>query len=221
LASPDRATSPLPEGTVTFLFTDIEGSTRLVAEVGDTAYGAILDTERSLVVGASAAEGGVAFGSEGDAHFVAFDSAAAAIRAAVAAQRAIAEHAWPAGPVRVRMGIHSGEAQVAAGDYLGLEVHRAARVAAAGHGGQVLVSDTARALAGEAAAGITLRDLGEYRLKDLARPERLFQVEAPGLERRSPPCARSMRTQQPAATVTSFVGGRGVQGRRPAGRTRC
>ncbi|OGO57103.1 MAG: hypothetical protein A2V85_18000 [Chloroflexi bacterium RBG_16_72_14] len=143
------ASPHLPEGTVTFLFTDIEGSTRLVAEVGDTAYGAILDTERRLVVDAAVAEGGVPFGSEGDAHFVAFGSAVAAIRAAVAAQRALAGHAWAAGPVRVRMGIHSGEVQVAGDDYLGLEVHRVARIAAAGHGGQVLVSDVTRALAGD------------------------------------------------------------------------
>jgi class 3 adenylate cyclase len=94
----------LPEGTVTFLFTDIEGSTKLVAEVGDAAYGAVLDAERAIVVGAGVAEGGVPFGSEGDAHFVAFDSAGAAIRAAVAAQRALASRTWEHGPVRVRMG---------------------------------------------------------------------------------------------------------------------
>ena len=197
----------LPEGTVTFLFTDIEGSTRLVAEVGDTAYGAILDTERSLVVDAAVAEGGVPFGSEGDAHFVAFGSAAAAIRAAVAAQRALAAHAWEAGSVRVRMGIHSGEAQVAGDDYLGLEVHRAARVAAAGHGGQVLVTEVTRALAGEPGGAFELRDLGEHRLKDLARPERLFQVEAPGLDTAFP----ALRTLNATPNnlppqLTSFVG---------------
>ena len=207
MASPHLPARALPEGTVTFLFTDIEGSTKLVAEVGDTAYGAILDTERRLVLDAAVAEGGVPFGSEGDAHFVAFGSAAAAIRAAVAAQRALAGHEWDAGPVRVRMGIHSGEAQVAGDDYLGLEVHRAARVAAAGHGGQVLVSDVARALAAELGDAVTLRDLGEHRLKDLARPERLFQVEAPGLETVFP----ALRTLNATPNnlppqLTSFVG---------------
>ena len=179
------AVSSLPAGTVTFLFTDIEGSTRLLAEVGDVAYSVILDTERSLVVGAAETESGVAFGSEGDAHFIAFSSAPAAIRAAVAAQRALSANPWPATPVRVRMGIHTGAARVVGADYVGLEVHRAARVAAAGHGGQVLVTDATRALAA-GLDGIRLSDLGEHRLKDLARPERLFQVEASGLDARFP-----------------------------------
>ncbi len=137
----------LPAGTVTFLFTDIEASTKLVAAVGDAAYGEILATERRLVLDAAVAEGGVPFGSEGDAHFVAFGSASAAVRASIAAQRAIAAHPWPSGPVRVRMGLHTGEAQVVADDYVGLEVHRAARVAAAAHGGQLLITDATRALA--------------------------------------------------------------------------
>jgi predicted ATPase/class 3 adenylate cyclase len=197
----------LPTGTVTFLFTDIEGSTRLLAEVGDAAYGAILDAERSIVVGAGEAEGGIAFGSEGDAHFIAFSSAAAAIRAAVGAQRALAGHPWPATPVRVRMGIHAGAVQVVGNDYVGLEVHRAARVAAAGHGGQVLVTDAARALAADGLRGIQLNDLGDHRLKDLARPERLFQVEADGL----PSAFPALRTLDATpnnlpAQLTSFVG---------------
>jgi predicted ATPase/class 3 adenylate cyclase len=176
------ASPSLPDGIVTFLFTDIEGSTRLVAEIGDDAYATVLDAEQALVVDAAVAEGGVPFGSEGDAHFVAFRTAAAAVRAAVRAQRALAAHPWPHGPVRVRMGIHTGEARLAGDDYLGLEVHRAARVASAAHGGQVLVTDATRALAGEPAGDIGMRDLGEHRLKDLTRPERLFQVVAPGLD---------------------------------------
>ena len=199
--------SQLPEGTVTFLFTDIEGSTRLLSNVGDAAYGEILDTERRLVVDAARAEGGVPFGSEGDAHFIAFAVAGSAIRAAVAAQRALATHPWPDQPVRVRMGIHTGSAEIARGDYVGLEVHRAARVAAAGHGGQVLVTDATRALAVDALDGITLRDLGEHRLKDLARPERLFQVDAEGLASVFP----NLRTLDATPNnlppqLTSFVG---------------
>jgi predicted ATPase/class 3 adenylate cyclase len=197
----------LPSGTVTFLFTDIEGSTRLVAEVGDGAYGDILATERALVLDAATAEGGVPFGSEGDAHFVAFGSAAAAVRAGVAAQRAIAAHAWPAGAVRVRMGIHTGEVQVVGDDYVGLEIHRAARVAAAAHGGQLLVTDATRALAAGTAAGVSLRDLGEHRLKDLARPERLFQVAADGLQDAFPPLRTLDATPNNLpAQLTSFVG---------------
>ena len=201
------ARRPLPTGVVTFLFTDIEGSTKLVAEIGDAAYGAVLDTERALVLEAATVAGGVPFGSEGDAHFVAFSSAGAAIRGAVAAQRALETHPWAHGAVRVRMGIHTGEVQVVAEDYLGLEVHRAARVASAAHGGQVLVTETVRALAGELGDGITLVDLGEHRLKDLARPERLYQVAAPGLLESFP----ALRTLDATPNnlppqLTSFVG---------------
>jgi len=199
--------SRLPTGTVTFLFTDIEGSTRLAAEVGDEVYGIVLDDERSLVITAAEGERGVAFGSEGDAHFVAFDNAGAAIRAAVAAQRALAGHPWPSGPVRVRMGIHTGAVQVVGEDYVGLEVHRAARVASAGHGGQILVTDAARALAGNELDGIELRDLGEHRLKDLARPERLFQVQADGLTGQFPPLRTlDVTPNNLPPQLTTFVG---------------
>ena len=197
-----------PSGTVTFLFTDIEGSTRLVARVGDEAYEALLAQERELVLPAADAAGGVPFGSEGDAHFVAFPSASAAVRGAVAAQRALEAYPWPGGEsVRVRMGIHAGEARLVDGDYVGFEVHRAARVASAAHGGQVLVSGTARALAGEAGDGITLRDLGEVALKDLEGPERLFQAEAPGLRTAFPALrtAGSVTGNLPVQ-LTSFVG---------------
>jgi predicted ATPase/class 3 adenylate cyclase len=198
----------LPSGTVTFLFTDIEGSTRLVSRIGDEAYGGLLAIERRLVLEAVTAAGGVPFGSEGDAHFVAFTSAAAAVRGAVEAQRALAGHAWPEdAPIVVRMGIHAGEARIVDGDYVGYEVHRAARVASAANGGQVLVSGPARALAGEVGDGIGLRDLGEHGLKDVAAPERLFQAEAPGLRADFPP----PRTAGPVSgnlplQLTTFVG---------------
>jgi predicted ATPase/class 3 adenylate cyclase len=197
-----------PTGTIAFLFTDIEGSTRLVARIGDAAYGDLLAIERRLVVEAAEGAGGVPFGSEGDAHFIAFETAAGAVRGAVAAQHALAAHAWPHGePVLVRMGVHAGEASLVDGDYVGYEVHRAARVASAAHGGQVLVSGTARALAGDPGAGITLRDLGEHRLKDVVDPERLYQAEAPGLRSDFPaPRTVSAVTGNLPAQLTSFVG---------------
>jgi predicted ATPase/class 3 adenylate cyclase len=199
--------SELPVGTVTFLFTDIEGSTRLLADVGDAAYGAILDTERALITAAAEAEGGTLFGSEGDAHFVAFASAPAAIRAAASAQRALARHPWAARPVRVRMGIHTGAAQLIGDDYVGLEVHRAARVAAAGHGGQVLVSEASKALVVDAPAELGLRELGVFRLKDLARPERLFQLEADDLETTFPPLRTlDVTPNNLPPQLTSFIG---------------
>ena len=197
----------LPTGIVTFLFTDIEGSTKLVAAVGDAAYGELLATERSLVIDAAIAEGGVPFGSEGDAHFVAFGSASAAIRASVAAQRSIAAHRWPAGPVRVRMGVHTGEAQVVGDDYVGLEVHRAARVASAAHGGQLLITDATRALAADLPGDIRLRDLGEHRLKDLTRPEHLYQVASADLADEFPPLRTLNATPNNLPPqLTSFVG---------------
>ncbi len=201
-------TQERPSGTVTFLFTDIEGSTRLVARVGDEAYEALLADERRLVLGAAEAAGGVPFGSEGDAHFVAFPSASGAVRGAVAAQRALDAYPWSGDEsVRVRMGIHAGEVRLVDEDYVGFEVHRAARVASAAHGGQVLVSGTARALAGDPGDDITLRDLGEVALKDLDGPERLFQAEAPGLRADFPPLrvAGSVAGNLPAQ-LTSFIG---------------
>jgi predicted ATPase len=197
----------LPEGIVTFLFTDIEGSTRLLTEIGDASYSATLLLHRQLVEQAAAAERGVIVSTEGDAVFVAFGSAGGAIRAAVAAQRAIATHAWEGGDVRVRMGIHTGEAQVVADDYVGIEVHRAARVGAAAHGGQVVVTEASRALAGEPGDGISLRDLGEHRLKDFARAERLYQVEAAGLESTFPALRTlDLTPNNLPPQLTTFVG---------------
>ncbi len=198
----------LPGGTVAFLFTDIEGSTRLVARIGDTAYSGLLAQERALVLEAAIAEGGVPFGSEGDAHFVAFTAAGNAIRAAVRGQRALVAHPWPDGQqIEVRMGVHAGEVQVADRDYVGYEVHRAARVAAAAHGGQVLVSGAARSLAGDPGAGIELHDLGEHTLRDVAAPERLFQADCAGLRTRfPPPRATGPVTGNLPVQLTSFVG---------------
>jgi predicted ATPase/class 3 adenylate cyclase len=158
----------LPAGTVTFLFTDIEGSTRLLERLGSECYGRELERHRERVRSAIAAHGGVELGTEGDAFSVAFARASDALGAASDVQAALGD-----GPIRVRIGVHTGEPLTVAGNYVGLDVHKAARICAAAHGGQVLVSQATRELAGDG-----LRDLGEYRLKDLTAPERLFQLGA-------------------------------------------
>lgn len=156
----------LPTGTVTFMFTDIEGSTRLLREMGAERYGAELERHRERVRRAIAGHGGSEFGTEGDALFIAFARASDALAAASEVQAALAD-----GPIRVRIGVHSGEPLIVSGNYVGLDVHKAARICAAAHGGQVLVSQATRDLVGDG-----LRALGEYRLKDLTAPERLFQL---------------------------------------------
>jgi predicted ATPase/class 3 adenylate cyclase len=160
----------LPSGVVTLLFTDIEGSTRLLHELGD-GYGDALDDHRRVVRAACAAHDGVEVDTQGDAFFMAFARASDAAAAAVDAQRGLAD-----GPVRVRMGLHTGEPRVTEEGYVGIDVHRGARIAAVGHGGQVLLSQTTRALVDHEA-----RDLGRHRLKDLSAPERIFQLEIEGL----------------------------------------
>ncbi|MDR7422919.1 MAG: adenylate/guanylate cyclase domain-containing protein [Armatimonadota bacterium] len=199
---------PLPGGTVTFLFTDIEGSTRLLQRLGPR-YDELLEEHRRLIREAVTAEGGHEVNTEGDAFFIVFASAPRAIVAAVAAQRALGAFAWPAdGVLRVRMGLHTGEGTPIAGDYVGLDVHRAARICAAAHGGQVLVSHSTRALVeGALPPGVTLRGLGERRLKDLLRPEHLFQVVAPDLPADFPPLRTLDRAPNNLPTqLTSFIG---------------
>ena len=154
----------LPTGTVTFLFTDIEGSTRLLNELGD-AYAGALAEHRRVLREAFAGHGGVEVDTQGDAFFVAFSRASDALAAAAQAQHALD------GPIKVRIGLHTGEPLVTEEGYVGIDVHRAARIAAAGHGGQVLVSQPTHDLAGDG-----LRDLGEHRLKDLSAPERIYQL---------------------------------------------
>src|SRR5262249_42367285 len=155
--------------TVTFLFTDVEGSTALLQELGDDAYAQLLAEHRALLRGSFETHRGVEIDTQGDAFFCAFASALDAAACAQEAQDRLAATA-----MRVRMGIHSGEAIVADDHYIGLEVHRAARLAAAGHGGQVLVSaSTAPRLE---PGSFSLRDLGEHRLKDLSAPLRIYQL---------------------------------------------
>ena len=144
-----RPQTSLPTGTLTFLFSDIEGSTRLVTALG-SAFGPLLERHHDLLRAAFEASGGVEIATEGDAFFVVFQSAPAALSAAAAAQRSLAAEPWPteAGTVRVRMGLHTGEGTLGGDNYVGLDVHRAARIAAAAHGGQVLISATTGALVG-------------------------------------------------------------------------
>jgi DNA-binding NarL/FixJ family response regulator len=173
--------SELPTGTVTFLFSDVEGSTVLLRRLRER-YTAVLADHRRLLRGAFTEHGGREVGTEGDSFFVAFSNPASALAAAAAAQRALAAHQWPEGAeVRVRMGIHTGGVSVADGHYVGLAVHRAARICGVGEGGQVLVSQATRALLHDddpEAEGLSLTDLGERTLKDFDRPIRIYELLA-------------------------------------------
>jgi predicted ATPase/class 3 adenylate cyclase len=160
-------TRDLPSGTVTFLFTDVEGSTNLLHELGAEVYATALAEHRRIVREAFDAHGGVEVDTQGDAFFIAFPTAPGALRAAEEARQRLGD-----GPIRVRMGIHTGTPHVAEEGYVGVDVHRAARIAAAGHGGQVLVSASTAPLV----ELDPLRDLGEHRLKDLSAPERIYQL---------------------------------------------
>src|SRR5438094_6832901 len=179
----------LPAGTVTFLFTDIEGSTRLVRELGDK-YADALAEHRRLLRDAFVHHGGIEVDTQGDAFFVAFSRAKDALAAAMQAQQALADT-----PIRVRIGLHTGEPVVTDEGYVGIDVHRAARIAAAGHGGQVLLSRATAALLG---SNFELRDLGEHRLKDLPEAEWLLQLMVPGLVRDFPPLRSLSNTNLPA-----------------------
>ena len=178
----------LPTGTVTLLFSDIEGSTALLSRLGDRYAGA-LSAQRALLRAAFSAAGGWELGTEGDSFFVVFESAGDAVGCCVAGQRALSGHDWPGGvAVRVRMGLHSGEPARHEDGYVGMDVHRAARIAAAAHGGQVVLSDATRQLAqSRLPAGVSVRDLGWHRLKDIEAPERIYQLAVPGLPERFPP----------------------------------
>ena len=172
----------LPVGTFTFLFTDIEGSTALLGRVGQGVYAQALADHHSIIRSGLSFHGGREVDTQGDAFFAVFSSPTACVAAVLQMQRALEDHAWPTGErVRVRMGMHTGEAAQTAAGLVGLDVHRAARVAAAGYGGQVLVSQTSAALVRAALPpGAALRDLGVHRLKDLDGSERIFQLQAAG-----------------------------------------
>ena len=182
----------LPSGTVTFLFTDVEGSTRLLHELGPEAYATVLGEHRRALRAAFAAHDGVEVDTQGDAFFVAFPTAPGALAAATELTEALA-----GGPIRVRVGVHTGTPFLAEEGYVGVDVHRAARIAAAGHGAQVLVSASTAALAD----GLELRDLGEHRFKDLAAPERMFQLGSIEF----PPLKTLFQTNLPVP-ATPFLG---------------
>src|SRR6266436_573771 len=179
----DHTSMPdLPTGTVTLLFTDVEGSTRLLQQLGEH-YSKVLADCRHLLRSMFQQYNGHEVDTQGDAFFVAFARATDAVAAAAAIQRALVEHSWPSGTsVRVRIGLHTGEPMLTADGYIGMDVHHAARIMSAGHGGQILLSPTTRQLVEQhLPAGTYLQDLGEHRLKDLQRPSHLFQLSLEGL----------------------------------------
>jgi class 3 adenylate cyclase len=187
-------------GTVTFAFTDIEGSTRLLQQLGDEAYATVSRDHRRIVREAFGAAGGSEVDTQGDAFFYSFPRARDAVAGAVAAQRALRSHDWPAGhELRVRMGLHTGEPHIGDEGYLGLDVVRAARIASAGVGGQILISETTRSLIGNVVPdGVAVLDLGEKHLKDVQH-EHIYEVSVDGAARgyqadeKSPGPGRSRR----------------------------
>ena len=197
-----------PTGTVTFLFTDIEGSTLLLRVLGDR-YADVLRDHGRIVRDTLGREGGVEIGTEGDSFFAVFDSPTAAVRAVIETQRALASHTWPEGAeIRVRMGLHTGEGTPVGTSYIGLDVHRAARIGDAGHGGQILLSGTTEAMIRHSLPqGAELIDLGEHRLKDLPHPERLYQLTIDGFPTDFPPL-RSLdaRPNNLPAQLSTFIG---------------
>jgi predicted ATPase/class 3 adenylate cyclase len=204
----ERQMRDLPTGTVTFLFTDIEGSTRLLQRLGDR-YREVVDEHGRILREAIVSGAGTEIHTEGDSFFAVFPSSAGALAAVVRAQRALTAHLWPQGhSLRVRMGLHTGEAVLGGDDYIGLDVHLAARIAAAGHGGQILVSEATRGLIGQTLPdGTSLRDLGRHRLKDIEHPEHLYDLVIDGLPAEFP----AIRTLDARPTNlppqrTSFVG---------------
>ena len=198
-----------PIGTVTCLFSDIEGSTRLEIDLGTGPYRDIRERHRVLLRAAFAAHDGYEQGTEGDSFFVIFRGATEAVLAAADAQRALAAEPWPDGvDVRVRMGLHTGDIESTGADVIGYAINRTARIATVAHGGQILLSDATRALvAGTLPDGVSLRDLGEHRLKDLRAPERIAQLVVEGVPGDFPP-PRSLdaRPNNLPTQLTTFVG---------------
>jgi predicted ATPase/class 3 adenylate cyclase len=190
----DAVPGDLPTGDVTFLFTDVEGSTKLLRELGEERYAEALAAHRRTVREAFGAHDGVEVDTQGDSFFVAFPTAQGAVRAATETLNGLAT-----GPIRLRIGIHTGTARVGEEGYVGVDVHRAARIAASGHGGQVLISASTAELVGTG----ELRDLGYHRLKDLAEPERIYQLGADDF----PPLETLHRTNLPLPS-TPFLGRR-------------
>ena len=190
VAMQNACMTALPSGTVTFVFSDVEGSTALLKRLGER-YGDVISEHRRIVRETFGAHDGVEIDTQGDSFFYAFARARDAVAAAVDAQRAHAERGWPDGEqVRVRMGLHTGEPAVGAEGYLGVDVVRAARLAATGRGGSVLLSETTRALLGSSLPdGVSVHALGERHLKDIDEPERIFELAIEGVEQPEPQTA--------------------------------
>ena len=202
----------LPSGTVTFLFTDIEGSTKLMQQLGDVYVQAQVD-HHAILRAAFQGRKGAELRTEGDSFFCVFQSALDACGAAADAQRGFATHKWPeGGAIRVRIGLHTGEAPLVGNEYIGLDVHHAARVAASAHGGQVVLSESTRGLVEESlpSGELKLKDLGVHRLKDLAKSEHLYQLVVDGLPDTFPALRTLDTTPNNLPTqLTSFVGREG------------
>ena len=209
-----RRMPELPTGTVTFLFTDIEGSTQLLQSLGES-YRAVQDAQSRLVRGAIDETGGTVIRTEGDSFFAVFHTSAAAVGAAVAAQRALFSHDWPHDrPLRVRMGMHTGDGVLGGDDYIGIDVNQAARIAAAAWGGQILLSEATTALVrGRLPHGVAIRSLGRHRMKDLWRDVELYDLVIDGLEADFPPPRTLDAPTNLPAELTSFVGREAAVGR--------
>ena len=205
---PRVATTEFPSGIVTFLFTDIEGSTRVLQALGDRAYAEVA-AEHDRIMRNAIEQGGVVVKVSGDSFFAVFTDALAAIVAAVEAQRTLADTQWPEdGQIMVRMGLHTGAGRLGGDDYVGLDVHRAARIGDAAHGGQVLLSgDMVDAVGPALPRGLSLRWLGEHRLRGLSRPEALYQLDIEDLSGEFPPLrAKGASANRLPIQLTSFVG---------------
>ncbi|MGA8047388.1 MAG: adenylate/guanylate cyclase domain-containing protein [Dermatophilaceae bacterium] len=202
--------SGVPTGTVTMLFSDIEGSTSLLNGLGPR-WGEALSAQRRILRAAFETHDGQEMGTEGDSFFVVFASAQQAVAAAIAGQRGLRGHEWPGRvPLRVRIGLHTGEPEWHDDDYIGIDVHRAARIAGAAHGGQIVVSASTQRLVAGAGGDFRLRDLGLHRLKDLTELEHLFDVDAPGLDEEHPPL-RSLGTGASLPTYATELIGRSAE----------
>ncbi|MGQ0550547.1 MAG: ATP-binding protein [Armatimonadota bacterium] len=199
----------LPTSTVTFLFSDIEASTHIVQHLGDAASEQVFADHRRLLRDVVESAGGLVYQDQGESFLFVFQRAKDAVLAAVTAQRALTIHPWPKGVMlRVRMGLHSGEPAVSCDEYVGLDVHRVARICQAGHGGLILLSQATQELVGEGLpGGVSLQDLGKHRLKDLASPEHIFQAIAPDLPTEFPPLkSLSALPHNLPIQLTSFIG---------------
>jgi class 3 adenylate cyclase len=203
----DRCVPALPAGTVTFVFTDVEDSTELLKRLGDE-YPEVLSTHRRIIRGAFSRHDGIEIDTQGDAFFFAFPRARDAVAAAVEAQRAHAAADWPGGEdVRVRMGLHTGEPALHEEGYVGLDVVRAARICAVGHGGQIVLSETTRSLLGSGVPkGVSVFPLGQRHLRGIDEPERVFEVAIDDLEYRQKPAPKRPMEAHPARADREVLG---------------